>query len=267
MIIIGEKINGTLPYTKKAIEEKDAAFIRDLAVKQADAGADYIDVCASTNPSIEGETLKWLIDIVQDAVDTPLCVDSPNPRTIKEVLPYVKKAGLINSVSLEGDKCDIIFPVMEGTPWQVVALTCDNNGIPADVEKRVEIAKALVAKAESYGITPDRIHIDPLVIALSTDNQALLKFIETTKAVKALYPTINITSGLSNISFGMPLRRIVNQVALSLAISAGMNSAIIDPCNRETLATLLAAEALLGHDRFCRKFSAAYRQGKIGVKK
>lgn len=267
MIIIGEKINGTLPGTKKAIEEKDAAFIRDLAVRQSKAGADYIDVCASTDPAIEVETLKWLIDIVQDAVDTPLCVDSPNPRTIEQAAQFVKKPGLINSVSLEGDKCDVIFPLIQGTSWQVVALTCDNHGIPSDAETRVEIAKTIIEKAQKYDITPDRIHIDPLVIALSTDNEALLKFTETTKIIKELYPTINITSGLSNISFGMPLRRIVNQVALTLAVAAGMNSAIIDPCNQEMLATLLATEALLGRDKFCRQFSNAYRKGKIGIKK
>lgn len=267
MIIIGEKINGTLPSTKKAIEEKDDAFIRDLAIRQTAAGADYIDVCASTDPSIEVTTLKWLIDIVQDAVDTPLCVDSPNPRTIEQALQFVKKPGLINSVSMEGDKCDVIFPLMQGTDWQVVALTCDNHGIPAEAETRVNIAKMLVEKAQKYDITPARIHLDPLVIALSTDNEALLKFTETTKLVKKLYPAIHITSGLSNISFGMPLRRIVNQVALTLAVAAGMDSAIIDPCNQEMLATLLATEALLGRDKFCRQFSNAYRNGKIGIKK
>lgn len=267
MIIIGEKINGTLPSTKKAIEEKDEAFIRDLAIRQTAAGADYIDVCASTDPSIEVATLKWLIDIVQDAVDTPLCVDSPNPRTIEQALQFVKKPGLINSVSMEGDKCDVIFPLMQGTDWQVVALTCDNHGIPAEAETRVGIAKMLVEEAQKYDITPARIHLDPLVIALSTDNEALLKFTETTKLVKELYPTIHITSGLSNISFGMPLRRIVNQVALTLAVAAGMDSAIIDPCNQEMLATLLATEALLGRDKFCRQFSNAYRNGKIGIKK
>lgn len=90
MIIIGEKINGTIPSVKKAIEEKDADFIRDLAIRQAEAGADYIDVCASTKPEVEVETLKWLMEIVQDAVDTPLCIDSPNPLFIKEVLPLAK---------------------------------------------------------------------------------------------------------------------------------------------------------------------------------
>ncbi|MEA4901964.1 methyltetrahydrofolate cobalamin methyltransferase [Desulfitobacterium sp.] len=264
MIIIGEKINGTIPSVKKAIEERDEAFIHNLAERQSEAGANYIDVCASTAPEVEVETLKWLMDIVQEATDTPLCIDSPNPKAIEAVFPYAQRPGLINSVSLEGDKCEIIFPMIQGTPWQTIALTCDNNGIPKDVQTRVDIAKVLVEKAQQYHITPERIHIDPLVIALSADNDSLLKFAEATRQIKELYPTINITSGLSNISFGMPLRKVVNQNFLTLAMFAGMNSAILDPLNRDLAATLLATEALLGRDKYCRNYANAYRKHKIG---
>ncbi|AOY74773.1 methyltetrahydrofolate cobalamin methyltransferase [Clostridium formicaceticum] len=264
MIIIGEKINGTIPSVKKAIEAKDEAFIRDLAVKQVDAGADYIDVCASTAPEFEVETLKWLMDIVQDAVSKPLSIDSPNAKTIEAVLKYAKKPGLINSVSEEGEKCEVIYPLIQGTEWQVIGLTCDNRGIPSDVQTRVDITKILVEKAQKYDIAPDRIHIDPLVMALSTDNASLLSFVETTKTIKAMYPTIKVTSGLSNISFGMPLRKVVNQNFLTIASYVGMDSAIMDPCNRDMMASLLATEALLGKDKHCRKYSNAYRKNKIG---
>ncbi|SFR01104.1 methyltetrahydrofolate cobalamin methyltransferase [Desulfoscipio geothermicus] len=264
MIIIGEKINGTIPSVKKAIENKDEEHIRNLAVKQVEAGADYLDVCASTAPEIEAETLKWLMDIVQNAVDKPLCIDSPNPRVIEQVFKYAKQPGIINSVSEEGEKCEVIYPMIQGTEWQVIALTCDNKGIPSDVPTRVDITKIMVEKAQKYDITPDRIHIDPLVMALSADNQSFLNFIETLTTVKKLYPTIKVTSGLSNISFGMPLRKIINQHFLTIAAYAGMDSAILDPCNRDILTTLLATEALLGRDRHCRNFANAYRKNKIG---
>lgn len=264
MIIIGEKINGTIPTVKSAIENRDESFIFDLAVRQADSGADYIDVCASTKPDIEADTLKWLIDIVQSAVDKPLCIDSPNPRTIEQVLQYAKRPGIINSVSEEGGKCEIIYPVIQGTEWQVIGLTCDNGGIPSDVQKRMEIAKVLIEKAQLYSIAPDRILIDPLVIALSTDNQSVLKFIDVVTQIKAFYPTVKTTSGLSNISFGIPLRKVVNQSFLTVAIYAGMDSAIMDPCNRDMMVALLAAEAVAGNDKFCRKFADAFRKGKIG---
>ncbi|MEL7563285.1 MAG: methyltetrahydrofolate cobalamin methyltransferase [Dehalobacterium sp.] len=264
MIIIGEKINGTIPSVKKAIEAKDEGFIRNLAVQQAEAGANFIDVCASTAPDLEIETLKWLMDIVQDVTDTPLCIDSPNPQAIKEVFNYAKRPGLINSVSLEGDKCEVIFPLIRGTTWGVIALACDNAGIPKDTQTRVNIAQSVVEKAKSYDITQDRIHVDPLVIALSADNESLLKFADATRKIKELYPSIKITSGLSNISFGMPLRKVVNQNFLTLAMFAGMNSAILDPLNRDLTATLLATEALLGRDRNCRNFANAFRKNKIG---
>lgn len=264
MIIIGEKINGTIPSVKDAIAARNEDVIRNLAITQTEAGADYLDVCAGTAPEVETETLIWLMKVVQDMVDTPLCIDSPNARVIKEVLHLAKRPGLINSVSAEGDKCEVIFPLLEGTDWQVIALTCDNKGIPSNVESRVEICKGLVEKAQAHGITPDRIHIDPLVLALSADNKSLLNFTETLKQVKELYPTIKVTSGLSNISFGMPLRKVVNQGFLTIALYAGMDSAILDPSNREMLATILAAEALLGRDRLCRNFSNAFRKNKIG---
>jgi 5-methyltetrahydrofolate--homocysteine methyltransferase len=267
MIIIGEKINGTIPSVEKAIQEKDEQLIRDLAVRQTEAGADYIDVCAGTIPDIEIETLKWLMDIVQDAVDKPLCIDSPNPRTIEAVLKYAQKPGLINSISEESDKCEVIFPVIQGTEWQVIGLTCDDNGIPSDVQTRVNITKRIVEKADKYGIQQGKLYIDPLVIAISTDNQSLIKFMETTKSIKEMYPDIHITSGLSNISYGMPLRRVINQNFLALAMSAGMDSAIMDPLNRDIMTTLLATQVLLGKDRHCRKFTTAYRKGKIGAKK
>lgn len=264
MIIIGEKINGTIPSVKKAIEEKNEEFIRSLAIKQVDAGANYIDVCASTAPEFEVETLKWLMDIVQNAVSKPICIDSPNVKTIEAVFKYAKSPGIINSVSAEEGKCEVIFPIIQGTEWQVIGLTCDNRGIPSDVQKRVDIARILVEKAAQYDITPSRIHIDPLVMALSADNTSLMTFVETLKTIKESYPTIKITSGLSNISFSLPLRKVVNQSFLSIAAFVGMDSAIMDPCNRDMLATLLATEALLSRDRHCRNYATAYRKNKIG---
>ncbi|MBF7096892.1 methyltetrahydrofolate cobalamin methyltransferase [Alkalibacter mobilis] len=270
MIIIGEKINGAIPAVKKAIQEKDADFIRDRAIKQAEAGADFIDVCASTAPDVEVETLKWLIDIVQNAVDTPICIDSPDPFFLKEVLPFIKKPGLINSVNLEKiegsdqDKCDVLFPLVQGTEWEVIALTCDSeNGTPRDVETRVEISKKIIEKAATFGITPDKIHIDPLVMALSTDNNSLLNFVESMKQVKAIYPTVKFTSGLSNISFGMPKRKIINQNFMTLAIYEGMDSAIMDPLNKEIMGSIFATEALLARDKHTRKYNAAVRKERI----
>ncbi|MCR4436066.1 MAG: methyltetrahydrofolate cobalamin methyltransferase [Clostridiales bacterium] len=267
MIIIGEKINGSIPSVGQAIERRDADFIRDLAKRQVDSGADYLDVCAGTSTDKEFEALCWLVDTVQEAVDIPLCVDSPNAHILKEVIPRIKRSGIINSVSGEDDKCEVIFPLMKGNDWQVIALTCDDKGIPAEAERKIEIAARLIEKAAEYGIGPERIYIDPLVLALSAVNDSMLSFMEAIREIKHRYPGVKTTSGLSNISFGMPYRKAINLNFLTLALSAGMDSAIIDPTNRDTYATILAAEALLNKDRFLRKYSKAYRLGRIGPEK
>jgi len=264
MIIIGEKINGSIPSVGKAIAERNEKRIRSLAVRQEEAGADYLDVCASVDQAVEVETMKWLIDIVQDAVDIPICIDSPNPNTCVACIPFCKKVGVINSVSMEGDKIDVIFPVIAKTKWQCVALLCDNKGIPTTVQKRLDIAKQLMDKVAEFGISQDRIHIDPLVTTLATDGESMAKFSETTAALRAAYPDIHITSGLSNISFGLPARANINTAFMTLAINAGMDSAITDPTNREMLGAIRATEALIGKDEYCLDFIQAYRDGLIG---
>ena len=265
MIIIGEKINGSIPAVKEAIDKRDAAFIADRAVKQAAAGADFIDVCASTAPELEIETLKWLIEVVQAAVETPLCIDSPNPRAIEAVFQYANKPGLLNSISEEGDKCAVLLPLLAGNSWEVVGLTCDNNGIPCDLETKVAITRSIVEKAAKYNITPDRIHIDPCVMALSTENNSMINFAAEIKAIKELYPTIHVTGAISNISFGLPVRPLLNKTAMAFAIEAGMDSAVMDPLNRDLMGTIFATYALMGQDKHCRKYSKAFRAGQIGL--
>lgn len=266
MIIIGEKINGTIPSVGEAIANRDSDFIRDLAIRQSEAGATFIDVCASTASDLEVEALKWLIDIVQSNTETPICIDSPNPHAIKAVFGDIEKPGLINSVSLETDKVDVLFPLIADTEWQCVALLCDNSGIPQTTEQRLAIARETISRAADFGIAPDRLHIDPLVISLPTDQASMTKFMECTREIKSWYPEIHITSGLSNISFGLPLRKSVNMSFMILAMSAGMDSAIMDPLDRDMLAALLCTDALLENDRHCRKYVTAYRQGRIGKK-
>jgi 5-methyltetrahydrofolate--homocysteine methyltransferase len=266
MIIIGEKINGSIPSTAKAIAEKNEAFIRNLALKQTEMGANYLDVAAGTSPDIERDTLKWLITIVQDTVDTPLCIDSSDCNVILDMIPLAKRPGLLNSVSEEHGKCEILLPKIADTEWNIVALTCDNNGISSDAQVKFDIAVTIVEKAKKYGITPDRFFIDPLVTAISTNSRSLLSFNETLINIKKKYPEIHITSGLSNISFGMPYRKAINQQFLTLAMSAGMDSAIMDPTSDDMRATLYAVEALLGRDKNCRKYLNVYRKGLIGAR-
>ena len=267
MIIIGEKINGSIPNTAKAIAEKDEAYIRELATKQTEFGADFIDVAAGTSPDIERETLRWLIDIVQDTVDTPLCIDSSDVDVILEMIPLAKRPGMLNSVSEEHGKCEKLMPKIADSEWKLVALTCDNNGISTDSRVKFDICSTIMEKAKGYGIAEDRMYIDPLVTTLSTTGDSLLNFNETVRLILDKYPAAHITSGLSNISFGMPFRKAINQQFLTLAMAAGMDSAIMDPTSADMRATLYATQALLGQDKHCRKYLNAFRKGVIGPAK
>ena len=260
MIIIGEKINGAIPGVKTAIERRDERAIIDLAIRQTEAGAHYLDVCAGTAPEVEYEALRWMIDVVQDAVETPLCIDSPDVGTIVKVLKYVKREGIVNSVSDEGEECDVLFPLLKGTGWQVIAQTMDEDGIPESSGERFAITERIIDKAAKYDIMPDRVHVDPLVAAISADNQSVLKFIESTAAIKDAYPAVKITAAISNISFGMPLRKVLNQHFYALAVYAGLDSAVLDPCDSGLMTSILAVEALLGRDRHCRGFTNYYRK-------
>ena len=254
MIIIGEKLNGSIPSVAKAIAEKDADLIRERARMQAEAGATFLDVCASVEEAVEVETLKWMIDLVQEVTDTPICVDSPSARSCVAAIPFCKKPGLINSVSLEGDKIDTIFPVIADTDWECVALLCDNDGIPDSVERRMKIFFGIMEKAKQYGIEPSRLHIDPLVVTLGTDQTALTVFADCCRRIKYEYPEIHITSGLSNISFGLPVRKNINQAFMVLAMNAGMDSAIVDPTNKNMIGMIYATNALLERDEYCLQY-------------
>lgn len=269
MIIIGEKINGAIPSIKQAIGERNASLIQERSVAQTLAGAHYLDCAPSTATEVEYETMVWLIDIMQQVTSLPLCIDSPNARLLARILEegHVKKPGMVNSVNEEGDKCEIIFPLIAGTDWNVVGLTCDQNGIPADPEKKIDIAKRIIDKAVKYGVDLTKLHIDPCVMALATMPSAMKDFERCIVGIHEYAPTVKVTGAISNISFDMPARKYINANCMAYAMAAGLDSAIMDPCNVDMMSTIYACEALRMVDKGGRKYNRAYRQGKIGVKK
>lgn len=269
MIIIGEKINGAIPSIRQAIAARDADLIRERTVAQAQAGADFLDCAPSTAPDVEYDTMNWLIDIMQEASDVPLCIDSPNASLLKRILEEgrIRKPGMVNSVNEEGTKCETIFPVIAGTDWQVIGLTCDQDGIPTSCEKKIEIAKRIIDKADHYGVKRSNLHIDPCVMALATMPGAMKDFEQCIRGIHEYAPEVKVTGAVSNISFDMPARKYINANCMAYAMSAGLDSAIIDPCNVDMRSTIFACEALLMKDKGGRKYNRAYRQGKVGIKK
>ncbi|HJD39088.1 MAG TPA: dihydropteroate synthase, partial [Candidatus Blautia stercoripullorum] len=223
MIIIGEKINGSIPSVAKAIAERDAEFIKNRARMQAEANASFIDCCASVPEDVEVETLKWMIDCIQEVTDLPISIDSPSAHVLAEVYSYCKRPGLFNSVSGEGDKIDTIFPILakeENKDWQVIALLSDNTGIPKTADDRLKVFKHIMEKAEEYHIAPSRIHIDPLVEMLCTSEDGIAMNVEVISTIRKQYPDIHITAAISNISFNLPVRKLINCCFLTLAMNA-----------------------------------------------
>lgn len=267
MIIIGEKINGSIPAVAEAIANRDADFICNRAKIQAEAGANFIDCCASVPEAQEAEILKWMIDCIQDVTDLPICVDSPSAKVLAEVFPFCKRPGLINSVSGEGNKMDTIFPLIADTKWECICLLSDDTGIPKSAADRLRVFDKIMAKAKEYKISPSRLYIDPLVEMLCTSEDGIAMNVEVIRTVREKYPSIHIEAAVSNISFNLPVRKMVNLGFTVLAMNAGLDSAILDPTNRDMMGVIYATEALLGNDEYCMEYISAYRKGIFGSKK
>ena len=262
--IIAEKINGTRKSVQAAVVGRDQAFIEDLARRQADAGATWIDVNAGTSPEREPDDLVWLVETVQAVVDRPLSIDTANPKALRAALQVVAKTPLVNSISGERSRLEGVLPQAAEAGSPVVALALDDAGIPTTTEARVAVIHHLVAATRAAGIPDGRVYVDPLVMTISTNVQSASIAIATMRAVKAAYPDVHMTSGLSNVSFGLPARALVNRTYLTLAVEAGLDCAILDPLDRELQASLLATELLLGKDRHCLAYTRAFRAGLLG---
>lgn len=263
MIVIGEKINGTRKKVGAAIAEKDSDFIQKLAMAQVDAGADYLDVNAGTTPDKEPDDLVWLIETVQAVTDVHLCPDSANPSALKAGFAVVKQPPIVNSLSGERDRVENILPLACAEQTELIVLALDDKGIPNSVQQRVEIIDRLINMTRKGGLADSKLYIDPLITALSTDTQSGIRAFEAMRTIKKEFPEVHLTAGLSNISFGLPSRSIVNQAFVVLAMDAGLDSAIIDPEDRYLQSMMAAAEMTLGRDRYCSNYTRMYREGKI----
>ena len=263
--IIAEKINGTRKTVGAAIVARDSALIEDLAVRQAASGATWIDVNAGTSPDREVADMVWLVETVQGVVETPLSIDTANPRALEAALAKVARTPLVNSISGELGRLEDVLPLAGAAGSPVVALALDANGIPADVAERMAVIRRLVDATRAAGVPDDKVYIDPLVMTISTNTESANIALEVMRTVRAEFPDAHMTSGLSNVSFGLPVRSLVNRAYLTLAVAAGLDSAILDPLDKDLRAALLAAQLVLGQDRRCLGYTRAYRAGLLGV--
>jgi len=267
MIIVGELINASRKAVREAIEAQDAEAIQKIAKDQEDAGATYIDVNAGTFVDKETEHLKWVIETVLEAVSIPCCIDSPNPKAIETALTFHReksdKTPMINSISLEKERVDNLLPLVAGTDLKVVALCMSDEGMPETADQRLAVAERLVDLLVKNDVKVENIYIDPLVQSLGTNPTYGIEFLTAVAEIMTRWEGIHTMCGLSNISFGLPERKFVNQTFMSMAIARGLDGAIINPLDRKMMGNIITAEALAGKDDFCMKYLTAYRAGKI----
>ena len=263
MIIVGEKINTSRKSIAEAVEKRDATFIGEVAQAQAEAGVHYIDVNAGTFLDQETECLCWLVEIVQQEVDLPLCLDSPNPQALAEAIKYHRGEPMINSISLEKERFEALLPVVTGQPCSVVALCMAETSMPTTVAERVEVGAELISALTGQGMPIENIYVDPLVQPVSVDAQMGLAVLGAIQQIMGDFPGVNTICGLSNISFGLPKRSLINRHFLALGMAHGLSGAILDPTDKQLMATLLSTEMLLGRDEYCENFINAYQEGRI----
>ncbi len=263
MKIIGEKINGTRKSVKEAVLNRDAEFIQRLATSQAEAGSTWIDVNAGTPTDREPDDLVWLVQTVQAVVEKPLCLDSANSAALAAALPEVKRPPLINSISGEAARLTGVLPLAAQAQGGIIALAMDDKGIPAEVDGRLAIVRRLIEETRGAGIPDEQVYVDPLVMTIGASGNAARVALGTVRAVKGEFPKVHFTSGLSNVSYGLPVRTLINRAFLTLMLEAGLDSAILDPLDRELRKALLAAEATLGIDRHCLNYTRAFRAGLL----
>ncbi len=262
MRIIGELINCTRKKVGAAAAARDAQVIRDSALRQAAAGADYLDVNGGL-PGQEPETLAWLVGVVQEVTDLPLCLDSSDPAAFRAALPLCRRTPMISSITEEPERFARVLPLVKEYGASVVALAMGPDATPTGVDDRVANAARLVDRLTAEGIALDAIFVDPCVLPIAVDTAQGAAVADAIALLRKRYPGVHTTVGLSNVSFGLPARRLLNQAFLALLMSRGLDSAIADPCDRQLMALARAADTLLGRDDFCAAYIGDYRSGKL----
>jgi methanogenic corrinoid protein MtbC1 len=254
LAIIGERINPTgRKKIAQAIEKMDLRLLQEEAVRQVKEGAHILDVNVGVSGIDEPRMLREAIMAIQAVIDVPLCIDSASPEALEAGLRVYRGKALVNSVNGEKGKLEMVLPLVRKYGAAVIGLTMDDQGIPKDAEKRLDIARLLLREAEAWSIPREDVIIDPLAMATSADHHA---GIETIKALQLIRNElgVNQTLGLSNISFGLPERSSVNAAFLAMAVLSGLTCALVDPTVWEIRKAVLISDMLLGRDEFCMNY-------------
>ncbi|MGD8966796.1 MAG: dihydropteroate synthase [Anaerolineae bacterium] len=259
-VIIGEKINPTgRSWLTKQLTEGNLEALRGEATQQLADGADVLDVNVGAASVNEAELLPRAVEIIQDTVGVPLCIDTADKAALEAALKVYQGKPLINSVNGEEKNLERVLPLVAEYGAAVIGLTMDDDGIPREAEKRLEIARKIVERAESLGIPREDVLIDCLALTVSAEPDAAIITLKTIDLVRTELG-VNQALGHSNVSFGLPDREVINRVALGMVIRAGVNAPIVNAA--EVKQSILAADLLLGRDQYAMNYIKYYREHK-----
>ena len=249
-LTIGELINSTRDEVKQALKEKDENLIRKLARDQAETGADVIDLNAGESMEDEQKDMDWLIDLVEDEIeDVRICIDTPDPEVLEFALEKVENKPVINSISNESDKKQA-REVASGFDAEIIGLAMGEEGMPETVDDRLNETEALLKKCDKLGIDKDNLYIDVIAMTIGSNQEQGQYVIDSVRQIKEEFD-VKTNIGLSNMSFGLPDRPLINRTVFAMLLEAGLDAALIDPTDKAMMDTLKAAEALLGVDKNC----------------
>ncbi len=260
MIIVGERLNSSRKTVCKAFDQRDEKYIVDQAKKQEEAGASYIDLNTAALLDKEIEILEWTIPLLQKELNVPLSIDTPNPEAMKEGLILHKGQALLNSLSGESERIKTFLPLIKEYKPCVIVLCLDDSGLPETSDKELSIAQKMVKLLEKEGVELDDVFVDPLVQTIGADQNAANLFLESLEKINKNLPGIKTVAGISNVSFGLPRRSLLNRTFLTLAISKGLDAAILDPLDKEILRAIHSAQALSGKDPYLKNYLAFVRK-------
>jgi cobalamin-dependent methionine synthase I len=267
MLVVGENINASNKKVGQAIADKNRESIADLARKQSEAGADFIDVNAGTGPgSWESPeaAMEWLIEVVRSVTDKPLTIDSDLPSVIGAGLrKYPGDTVMINSVNAEPSRLRSIGPLAAERRSLLVALAMGEGAIPKRVDERLAACEAIMSELKQMGVDEEQVLFDPLVLPVSVDTTQAAVTLKTIEGIKSRFPSAKTVVGLSNISYGLPNRDMVNRAFLLMAVAVGLDAAIMNPLDAKMMSLVKVADMLMGKDVACRAYIRAHRKGLL----
>jgi 5-methyltetrahydrofolate corrinoid/iron sulfur protein methyltransferase len=261
MFIIGELINGMYANIGAAIKERNKAEIQKCALEQLACGADALDVnCgpASRQPLVD---LPWLVEAIQEVTDKPLCLDSSKPKVIEEGLKAARNKTIINSTTADPEKLDMLVPLAKQYHSKLIGITISAKGIPQNKDQRLELAASIVANCAEKEFPVEELYLDPIVLPVNVAQAQMKDILESIHEFRIIStPSPKTILGLSNVSQGTHVRSLINRTFLTMAIAYGLDSAILDPKDKELMDALITAELILNKNIYCDSYLEAYRK-------